>query len=644
MRAILANLGFILELTGILMVVPISVGFYYDEIRPLLSLFITAVAFFITGFLMNSFSIKKELDYKTSCILVTIVFFALGIIGSIPYIYSDVFSQGDIFYRFTDGFFESISGFTTTGLTLITDVESLPRTIVFYRAMTQWIGGLGIVFILLAFLYPIKDLKELTRVLGMEKITEDTRKAFINVLFIYVVYTLFFIFLLYFIFGDLFISSGLTLSAISTGGFSPVNNFSTLINLESVWLIPIILLFGATNFMIHYKIFRGKFRYLLNSELIVYFVLIALFIMGVYVLGGMDTTESYFHVISAATNTGFSFIDFTTFYSHTKLIFIVIMFIGGMTISTAGGIKILRLLLLFKSLPWLIKRFVRRQKDIRLYIDGSELAGKDILINMLIPLMSIAIIAIVTWIFTLYGFPLVNSLFEVTSAISTTGFSCGIITPELPVELKWTSSFLMILGRIEIIPFFVAISVIRINWKNVKMISNMPSGIQTYDFDCGVKAMQLVLAYYGIELREDYLIKVLESGANGTNVRKMISLSKSLGFEVLADSGFTLDKIRHYVDQNRPVIVPIQAWADKNMSPDDWEKDDNDGHYVIIVGYQPGIIIFEDPSSFRKTWLSEDEFLARWHDVDPETQDKLERFAIILLGKDPVKSSMEHMD
>jgi len=176
------------------------------------------------------------------------------------------------------------------------------------------------------------------------------------------------------------------------------------------------------------------------------------------------------------------------------------------------------------------------------------------------------------------------------------------------------------------------------------LIIDMPGGIQTFDFDCGAKALQLVMAYYGVEIREDKLIKELKTDQNGTSVKNMIAVAENHGFQVIAECGVSLEKVKQYVDQKRPVIVLIQAWADRYMTLEDWRDDNDDGHYVIVIGYEGNIIVFEDPSSVRRTWLTTEEFIFRWHDVDPRTQERLDHFAMVLLGKPPVSKKPEHMD
>lgn len=173
---------------------------------------------------------------------------------------------------------------------------------------------------------------------------------------------------------------------------------------------------------------------------------------------------------------------------------------------------------------------------------------------------------------------------------------------------------------------------------------DIPGGRQTYDFDCGAKALQVVMAYYGVEVREDELLAELRFDSDGISVENMISVARKKGFEVVADCGVSLDTVKRYVDRNQPVIVLLQAWAERYMTMEDWRQDNDDGHYTIVVGYDNYAIVFEDPASFRKTWMTEEEFLARWHDVDPRTGDRLDHFAMVLFGKEPVKRVLEHMD
>jgi ABC-type bacteriocin/lantibiotic exporter with double-glycine peptidase domain len=168
-------------------------------------------------------------------------------------------------------------------------------------------------------------------------------------------------------------------------------------------------------------------------------------------------------------------------------------------------------------------------------------------------------------------------------------------------------------------------------------------GRQTFDFDCGAKALQTVMAYYGVEVREDELLEALGTGAEGTSVTSMVGVAQNYGFQVKARAGWTLGEVKRTVEAGHPVIVLIQAWADRYMKLEDWRNDYGDGHYAIVIGFAKGVLLFEDPASFRRTWLRKREFLARWHDRGPRANETLVHFGMVLMGKEPVPKTPEHM-
>lgn len=172
---------------------------------------------------------------------------------------------------------------------------------------------------------------------------------------------------------------------------------------------------------------------------------------------------------------------------------------------------------------------------------------------------------------------------------------------------------------------------------------DLPNMRQTFDYDCGAKALQIVFAYYGIEVREDELMSQLGCNLEGTPVANMVALAEAYGFKVEAVCGASLEDLRAYVEGGYPVIILLQAWADNYMTLEDWKEDTRDGHYVIVIDYVNNVIVFEDPSSFHRTWLTEDELNARWHDVDSLTQQKLDHFVMALKGKEPAAKKIEHM-
>ncbi len=176
-------------------------------------------------------------------------------------------------------------------------------------------------------------------------------------------------------------------------------------------------------------------------------------------------------------------------------------------------------------------------------------------------------------------------------------------------------------------------------------ILDVPITRQTFDYDCGAKALQTLLVYYGLDIREDMLIKELRaSKVDGSSIRSIRQYAQKQGFHVNARQNMSINDLIHSIDEGFPVLVLVQAWAEKKLSEEEWRSNENDGHYVIVIGYGKDKIIFEDPSSFNRTWLTHKEFLNRWHDVNPENSQKIHRFGMILHGRDPVEQTLIHME
>jgi ABC-type bacteriocin/lantibiotic exporter with double-glycine peptidase domain len=175
-------------------------------------------------------------------------------------------------------------------------------------------------------------------------------------------------------------------------------------------------------------------------------------------------------------------------------------------------------------------------------------------------------------------------------------------------------------------------------------VIDLHTGRQTFDFDCGAQALQTVMAYYGIDIRGDELMAELGTTPGGTAAKSMIDVALRHGFEVKAGNDWTLSQVKEFVDNGYPVIVLLQAWADRYMTLDDWRRTYDYGHYAIVIGHVKGVLVFEDPGSIRRTWLRETEFLARWHDMDTDTGEEYRHFAMVLQGKRPDIKAVEHMD
>ncbi len=165
---------------------------------------------------------------------------------------------------------------------------------------------------------------------------------------------------------------------------------------------------------------------------------------------------------------------------------------------------------------------------------------------------------------------------------------------------------------------------------------------QTYNYDCGAKALQSVLVYYGIEIREDKIINFAHTNRDGTPIKGIQETLEKHGLSYISKS-MNLDEIKHFINNEIPIIIVMQAWAEnQNVN---WKKDWKDGHYVVIIGYDSNKLYFEDPSSFERTFLEYDEFKNRWHDIDVNGK-KYVNYGIAVFGKNHTFNSKQiiHLD
>ncbi len=458
MKAILANLGFVLQTAGLFLIIPIIAAFYYNEVQPLISFFVTSFVFLAVGFLLNAVAERKVLDFKGSSLLITSIFFILGLIGTIPYLYLRTFSDTNVIQEFSNSYFESISGYTTTGLSVVANVDVLPKSLILYRSLTEWIGGFGIIFILLVFFFPQSAAQNLAENIGLPKYLNNLKRTFLSIVIVYTIYAGVFTALLY-LTGITDVGLGLStvFSALMTGGMAPANDLSAFLQFPRNLIIAVAMLLGATSFAVHYRLIGRREKIPFSHE---FYVLIGLIILSTIVLtqfGKLSIVTSIFHSVSASSTTGFSFINLQSLSAPIRIFFVMLMFIGGSSFSTAGGIKIMRLFIFLKSIPWAMRRALGKKDEV-LRVEGDYLSANEVIMHFIVIILSFVAIFIVAFYISILGFDFQDALFEVTSAFSTSGFSTGITTPDLSYVVKWPLVFIMILGRVEIIPFLIALT------------------------------------------------------------------------------------------------------------------------------------------------------------------------------------------
>jgi trk system potassium uptake protein TrkH len=462
-KRFLANLGFLLQISGLLTLLPIGVGLYYDKSEAVISLFLTCVAFLGSGFLLNALCEKKDLDFKGSNFLFLGTFIVLPLIGAIPYLYLDPFQSATIADKFTNGFFESVSGFTTTGFSFISNPELLPVSLRIYRSLTELMGGVSIVFLLLGFLQSRKSLNTLSNSVGIDNINGNLKKTYLAVFTLYGGCILAFIGIFYALgFTNVF-NTGTFIVDTLTGGFSaPELEFQQYMSLAPKIFTIVLMLFGALNFGFIYSLVTRKLKKDTTIEAATFFLIIALGTVSVSVAANINVFDSFFHVVSMSTSVGYNYLPMSSFGETGLSILILVMLIGGCAFSMAGGIRVSRIISFAKTTKESIINLLVREHAIvkpTKHADANE-SLNNISASVSI-LLFLATLIIFTIIFTTIGVSFTDALFEMGSALTTNGISMGATTLTMPIGYKWLIIAAMTIGRVEILSILLALFSIR---------------------------------------------------------------------------------------------------------------------------------------------------------------------------------------
>jgi trk system potassium uptake protein TrkH len=465
-KSIFANMGFLLQISGLLTIIPIGIGLAFNEIQTVISLFLACVSFLGLGFLMNALCERKDLDFKSSNILFVAAFILLPLIGAIPYFYNDpvIFNSATILDRFTNSYFESVSGFTTTGFSFIATPETLPISLLVYRSITELMGGVGIVFLLLAFFQSKQALRNLGSSIGVDNVGKSLRRTFLSVFAIYGIFILAFTGIFFAIGFQDPITTGTFVIDTLTGGYSPsVAQFQQYLFLAPKIFIIVLMLIGGLNFAFIYHLFTLKPRKAITSEVLAFFAIIAIGTTAVALLTQVEVLDSLFHVVSMSSSVGYSYLDLslfsnTSFGSTVPSILFVIMIIGGCAFSMAGGIRVSRIIAAGKAIKEDLIGLFDRENGVSksTKAEGADRSLDNLSASVSI-LMFIFTLVIFAVIFTTIGVSFQDALFEVGSALTTNGISMGATTVTMGIGYKWLMIAAMTIGRIEILTILIAL-------------------------------------------------------------------------------------------------------------------------------------------------------------------------------------------
>jgi trk system potassium uptake protein TrkH len=415
---------------------------------------------------------EKIYGNREGYIIVSATWIIFSLFGTLPFLFSGSIDN------FADAFFESMSGFTTTGATILTDIESLPRGILLWRSLMQWIGGIGIIFISLSVFPIIKSVNiQLSASEFSGQLADKIQPRFIEsakrLVSIYILLTGLQAGLLSLAGMPFFDSVCHSLSTLSTGGFSTSNSGIAAFSRPGIKIIITIFMFIAgINLPLVYFALKGKFRKIaFNNEFGFYILLtIAFILIGSVVLilqngfrPGKAFSDSAFHVISIISTTGYYTADFNLWSNLMIMIIFILMFTGGTAGSTSGGIKIIRLLLVTKNYRKELHRVIHPNALIPVRLDEHNVSQNNIYYLLVFITLYFIVICASAFIISLMGYDIVTSFSTAASMMANIGPSLGQLGPfsnysEVPVAGKYFLSGLMLIGRLELLTFLILFS------------------------------------------------------------------------------------------------------------------------------------------------------------------------------------------
>lgn len=469
-RLVFKTIGKLLQVEAALLVIPLIVSIFYEE--NISYSYLVPIGILIIISILLSLLKPRELSFtaKEGFAVVGLSWLIISAFGSLPLIFSGVLPN------FFDAFFETASGFTTTGSSVIKDVEILPKSILLWRSITIWVGGMGILVFIIAIL-PKTNSRSIYLLKAEStgiKVGKLTSKITLSARILYLIYmglTLIMIILLSFKI-PLFDSINFALSSAGTGGFAIYNLSVAHYNSLYVEIVIgiFITLFGI-NFNVFYLIIIGNVKQALKSEELRYYLiilftasaLIAINTIGIYGNFINALRYSFFQSASIMTTTGFSTYDFNTWPEFSKWILVMLMFIGGSAGSTAGGIKVSRIIIYFKTILKEIKYSIHPNQISIITFEGKrveESTSKGVF-GFIVAYMFIFVIGVL--LISIDGKDLTTNLLAIITTINNVGPGLNLIGPLNNFSIfsnfsKFVLSFIMIIGRLEIFPILILFS------------------------------------------------------------------------------------------------------------------------------------------------------------------------------------------
>lgn len=466
---VFAELGGMLEYISPLTAVPLLVAVVFREYSLILPMAAVPVVLFLLGFLLNLLPRReKYIRLSSAFCSVALVWLAFALVSTIPFMLV-------LDLSLTDALFESMAGWTGTGFSLLDPTVYIPETLLFWRTFMQWIGGMGVIALSIA-------MASRGGLIQSPLFHSDSRSEQILPGVIATGKELWSVYIFLTILGagvilvagvPLYEAITLSLTTISTGGYLPFEGGLAAYNsrLLEYLLIPVMIV-GSTPFTLYYISYRKRKLSLIGNEQV---KLLLLFLAGgtlvvvadLYYLSSLPLADAFrqglFATAAAISTTGYPELPLPHFPSVTIVFLMLLMFIGGSSESSAGGVKLSRIAIGYRGIVWWFKRvFIRAKVLVPFTYAGKKVpdsvAEPELSKNMLVIIMSVLTVFVATMVilqFHLISLPVTSLVFDIISALSSCGLSAGYVSPGMPLISKWVFILVMWIGRLEVIPVIV---------------------------------------------------------------------------------------------------------------------------------------------------------------------------------------------
>jgi trk system potassium uptake protein TrkH len=465
-RLLFKYLGYIILVNGVFMIPAMLISVYNGEHASVYAFAITIILSLVIGFLLTRLKSKSIIQPKESFVIVALGWFVMSFFGALPFILSGCIPH------FIDAWFETVSGFTTTGSSILTHVEGLPFGILYWRSFTHWVGGMGVLVFVLAIIPLAQGNGETLYLMRAEspgpavgKLTPTIRSTSRILYLMYIVLTL--IEITFLICGGMPAFDAITNSfaTAGTGGFAIKNDSIASYSVYSQVVIGIFMALFGVNFSVYYLILTKQFKEVLYNEefrtywgIIITVTLVITFnILPIYQNFGYALKDSFFSVSSVITTTGFATADFDKWPQLSRILLVFLMIIGASAGSTGGGIKVSRVILSFKYLKSSMRSMLRPRRVDYVTMDGKRVE-ETVIKGTLAFITAYSIICIFSMIIVSFdNFDLETTVTAVFACINNIGPGLALVGPAGNFSgfsdlSKFVLSMDMLIGRLEIFP------------------------------------------------------------------------------------------------------------------------------------------------------------------------------------------------